>query len=158
MKSEVKGKIYEIRGKLKETEGKINGNNRSTADFVNYVINKQKEFRKHYSMTQKPLTDIIETSDALIIKMDLPGLNKEDLEVDIGGNRVYIKAKFEEEHAVEDINFIQKDRNYGIIMKSITLPTNIEFEETTANFTNSILTITIPKKHKESYSLDIDSV
>jgi HSP20 family protein len=152
MKNEVKGKIYEIRGKLKETERKINGTNRSTADFVNYVINKQKEFRKYYSITQKPLTDIIETNDALIIKMDLPGLNKEDLKVDIGEDSVYIKAKFEGEYAFEDINFIQKDRNYGIIMKSIPLLPNMEFEEATANFTNSVLTITIPKKHKELYS------
>lgn len=151
MKNEVKRKIFEIRGKLKETDRKINGTNKSTADFVNYVINKQKEFRKYYSITQKPLTDIIETSDALIIRMDLPGLNKEDLKVDIGEDSIYIKAKFPEENEVGDINYIQKERNYGITMKSIPLLPNIEFEEATANFTNSVLTITIPKKHNELY-------
>jgi len=156
MKSEVKGKIYEIRGKIKEAEGKINGTNKSTLDFVNYVIKMQKEFRKYYSITQKPLTDIIETRDALVIKMDLPGLKKDDLKVDIGEDNIYIKAKFPEESKAEDINYIQKERNHGIIMKTILLPSNMEFEDTTANFTNSILTIIIPKKQKESNKLDIN--
>ncbi len=131
MNSEIKGKMYEIRGKAIETEG---------------IINEITENVLDYTITQKPLTDIIETSEALIIRINLPGIKKEDLKVDIGEDRVYIKAKFPEENAAEDINYIQKERNHGIIMKSIPIPRNIKSEEAKSYFTNSILTIRIPKK------------
>jgi HSP20 family molecular chaperone IbpA len=48
-----------------------------------------------YTITQKPLTDIIETHGSLIIRMDLPGVNKEDLKVDIGEYMAYINASFQ---------------------------------------------------------------
>lgn len=132
MKSEIEEKFYEIRGKALETEG---------------IINEITENVLDYTITQKPLTDIIETNKALIIRTDLPGLKKEDLKVDIGEGRVYIKAKFPEENKAQDVNYIQKERNHGTILKSIPLPSNIRAEEATGYFTNSILTVRIPKKH-----------
>jgi HSP20 family molecular chaperone IbpA len=63
-----------------------------------------------YTITQKPLTDIIETHGSLIIRMDLPGVNKEDLKVDIGEYMAYINAKFPEESDAEVINYNQKEK------------------------------------------------
>ena len=153
MKSKIKGKMYEIRVKAKENSAENLLN-----DAVDSIRQKQKEFEKSisdYSLTQKPLTDIIETSDALIIKMDLPDVNKEYLEVNIGEDSVDIKAEFKEEITGEDIKFLKKERNYGTIMKSIPLPPQLKFKEATANFTNCILTIRVPKIPKKSYTLDV---
>ncbi len=159
-------KNEEIRGKADDLNTKVHENEviKSTEKFLNEVVNiirqNQKELGKsisNYSITQKPLTDIIETNEALIIKMDLPDLNKGDLNVDIGEDNLYIKAKYPPENAAEDVNYIQKERNHDIIMKTIPIPPNMEFEEATANFTNSVLTITIPIKQKESYKVDINS-
>jgi HSP20 family protein len=139
MKSEIEEKkieekIYEIRGKAIETEG---------------IINEITENVLDYTITQKPLTDIIDTNEALIIRTDLPGLKKEDFKVDVGEERLYINAKFPEENKANDINYIQKERNHGTILKSIPLPSNIRPEKATGYFTNSILTVRIPKKHKK---------
>jgi HSP20 family protein len=139
MKSEIEEKkieekIYEIRGKAIETEG---------------IINEITENVLDYTITQKPLTDIIDTNEALIIRTDLPGLKKEDFKVDVGEERLYINAKFPEENKAKDINYIQKERNHGTILKSIPLPSNIRPEKATGYFTNSILTVRIPKKHKK---------
>ena len=135
MKSEIKEKIYEMRGKAIDTER---------------IINEITENVLDYTITQKPLTDIIETNEALIIRTDLPGLKKDDLKFDIGEDRVYIKAKFPEENKAEQISYIQKERNHGTIIKSIPLPSNIKPEEASGYFTNSILTVRIPKKQKKS--------
>lgn len=137
MKSEIKGKMYEIRSKALETEG---------------IINEITENVLDCTIAQKPLTDIIETNGALTIRTDLPGLKKEDFNVDIGQDRVHITAKFPEESKAEIINYIQKERNHGHIVKSIPLPHDIKPEEATVNFTNSVLTVRIPKKYKESYN------
>ena len=131
MNSDIKGKMYKMRGKAIETEG---------------IINEITENVLDYTITQKPLTDILETHYALIIRIDLPGVKKENLKVDIGENRAYITAKFPEESKAEDLNYIQKERNHGTINKSIPLPHNVKPEEATAHFTNSILTVRIPKK------------
>jgi HSP20 family protein len=134
MNSEIKGKIYKMRGKAIETEG---------------IINKITENVLDYTITQKPLTDILETNEALIIRIDLPGLKNDDIKFDIEEDRVYIKAKFPEENKNEQISYIQKERNHGTIIKSIPLPSNIKPEKASGYFTNSILTIRIPKKHKK---------
>ena len=135
MKSEIKEKIYEIRGKAIGTEG---------------IINEITENVLDYTITQKPLTDIIETNEALIIRTDLPGLKKDDLKFDIREDKVYIKAKFPEENNIEQISYIQKERNHGTIIKSIPLPSNVKPEEASGYFINSILTVRIPKKQNES--------
>lgn len=149
-KDEVSDKASETR---KSAENMLN-------DIVDTIRQKQKEFGKSisdYTTTfQKPLTDVIETSDAIIIKVDLPGLNKEDLEIDIGENSVDILAKFPEESDDKDITFVQKERNYGNTRRTIDLPANVKYKEATANFVNSILTIRIPKIRKESYKLTIN--
>jgi HSP20 family protein len=137
MNSEIKGKMYEMRGKAIETEG---------------IINEITENVLDYTITQKPLTDIIETHEALIIRIDLPGLKKEDLKVDIGEDRGYINAKLPEENEIGDISYIQKERNHGTIKKSIPLPHNVKHEKATVYFRKSILTIRIPKKHKEKHN------
>lgn len=143
MKSEINGKIFEIRGKAIETEEKIN---ELTEDLLDYTI------------TQKPLTDMVETHEAVTIRMDLPGLTKEDLKVNIGEDRVYIEAKFPEENAAEDVNYIQKERNHGVVMKSIPIPLDVKCDEAHAYFKNSILTIRIPKKLKKAMIREIDSL
>jgi HSP20 family protein len=158
-KIEIRSKAHEINEKIQESEV-IKSTENFLNDMVDTIKQKQKEFQKnisYYSMIQNPVTDILETNDALIIKIDLPGLNKEDLKVDIGEDYVCIKAKYPEEHKAEDINYIQKERNDGTVMKIIPLPYNMEYENAEADFTNSILTIKVPKKQQESYRLDIKS-
>ena len=81
-----------------------------------------------------------------------------DLKFDIAEDRVYIKAKFPEENQAEQISYIQKERNHGTIIKSIPLPSNIKPEEASGYFTNSILTVRIPKKHKENYNREIKNL
>ncbi len=85
-------------------------------------------------------------------------MTKKDLKVHIGEDRVYTEAKFPEENAAEDVNYIQKERNHGIIMKSIPIPLDVECEEAHAYFKNSVLTVRIPKKQKKAMIREIDSL
>ena len=129
-------------------------------DIMNAIKVKQAEVGKTLSdyttALQKPPADIMETNDTIIIKIDLPTVKKEDIELGIAGDSIDIIAKFEEESEDEDINYIQKERSYGETKRTITLPSEIKVKEASANFQDSVLTINLPKIEKEVLKIDIN--
>lgn len=64
-------------------------------------------------------------------------------------------AKFEEKSEVRDVNYIQKERTYGETLRKVSLPAKVKTEETTGTFSDSILTIKMPKLEKKMHKLDI---
>jgi HSP20 family protein len=128
-------------------------------DIMNTIKVKQVEVGKtlsDYTSLQKPLADIIETNDSIIIKIDLPSVAKEDIDIGIAGESIDITVKFEEESEVEDINYIQKERSYGETKRTLKLPSEIKVKEASANFKDSVLTINLPKIQKEVHKIDIN--
>jgi HSP20 family protein len=129
-------------------------------DIMNTIKNKQEEVGKTLSdyttALQKPAADIMETNDSIIIKIDLPAVKKEDIEIGIAGESIDIMAKFEEESEDEDINYIQKERSYGETKRTIKLPSEIKVKEASARFQDSVLTIKLPKIEKEVHKIDIN--
>jgi HSP20 family protein len=155
MKEETKDKkddVQEKAGKRKtQTEKMLN-------DIMNTIKVKQVEVGKTLSdyttALQKPPADVIETNDNIIIKIDLPGVTKEDIDIGIAGESIDIIAKFEEEGG--DINYIQKERSYGETKRTVKLPSEIKAEEASAKFKDSVLTIELPKIEKEVHKIDIN--
>ena len=168
MKEDVKGKMGEAQEGTVEKKGDIQENiktRRTQAenvldDIIQSFKEKQEEFGKAISdytkSLQKPLTDVIETDDNIIIKTDLPNVKKDDIEIGITEDSIEIMAKFQDESSVEDVNFIQKERNYGETKISLTLPARVKVKEATGTFDNSVLTIELPKLEKEVHRIDIE--
>ncbi|MGZ7136320.1 MAG: Hsp20 family protein [Methanobacterium sp.] len=129
-------------------------------DIMNTIKVKQVEVGKTLSdyttALQKPPADIIETNDSIIIKIDLPGVAKDDIDIGIAGESIDIIAKFEEESEAEDINYIQKERSYGETKRIIKLPSEIKVKEASAKFKDSVLTINLPKIEKEVHKININ--
>jgi HSP20 family protein len=168
-----KGEEILEKGEIEETgeesieEGGENGAGKTRAqaekmfnDFVNILKDRQDEFSKtvmEYTKTlQKPLSDVMETDENLIVKTDLPGVKKEDITINIGEDSLEIIAKFEEESEVTDVDYIQKERSYGEVKRILSLPTKIKIEGSTAKFEDSILTVNLPKLEKRSYNVEIN--
>lgn len=126
-------------------------------DIISDIQNKAGEFGKTISdyktALQKPLTDVIETENSLIVKFDLPGVNKDDIDLEISEDSIKIKVLFEEKN--ENIKYLQKERSHGKLLRSLTLPMNIKTEEVKATFKDSILTVEMPKMDKEVHKVDI---
>ncbi len=129
------------------------------SDIVNTIKEKQEELGKSlsdYTTTfQKPLADVMETENSIIVITDLPGVKKEDIDIDISEDSIDISAKFEDEIDEEGANFIKKERSYGETKRSISLPTQINVKEATAKFNDSILTVNLPKLMEEKHKVDI---
>ncbi|MBI5681372.1 MAG: Hsp20 family protein [Methanobacterium sp.] len=128
-------------------------------EIMNTIKVKQVEVGKtlsDYTTPQKPLADVIETNDSIILKIDLPGVTKEDIDIGIAGESIDIMAKFEEESEGQDINYIQKERSYGETKRTLKLPSEIKVKEASADFKDSVLTIKLPKIEKEVHKININ--
>lgn len=129
-------------------------------DIISGIQDKTEEFGKTISdyktALQKPLTDVIETQDSLIIKIDLPGVKKEDIDLGISEDSIEIKTIFEEEVNDENVKYLQKERSHGKTIRSMTFPLNIKTDEVKAEFKDSVLTVELPKMDKKVHKVDIN--
>ncbi len=178
IKGDAAGKREEL---AKETEAKINKIKKDAAakgeetgehvrrgrsqaermfnDFFNMIRTRQEDLSKSISEFSsslgKPLADIMETDEAVIIKTDLPGVEKGDIDLNLTEDSVEILAKFKEEYREEDVDYVRRERNYGETRRFIMLPAKVKFKDATAELKNAILTINLPKQEKEKFKVMI---
>ena len=133
---------------------------KSLNDIISTIKDKQEEFTQmlsdYTSSNKKTLVDVIETPDSIIIKADLPRLKKDDVEIAISEDTVDICAEFKEEQLDENVNYLQRERSYGKIRRSINLPAKVMIKDAEGTFNDSVLTIKLPKLAKKTLKLKID--
>ena len=95
-------------------------------------------------------SDIKETKDKYIIEMDLPGYEKENINLSLKDGYLSITAKVNKEtNENEEEKFVRKERFYGECSRSFYVGDNIKHEDIDAEFKNGILKIDIPKKEEK---------
>jgi HSP20 family protein len=104
----------------------------------------------------KPLIDVLETNDTIIVIADISGVNKDDINIGISKNSVEITAMYKDEPEIEDAKFTQKERSYGKTHRKILLSTEIKVKEAKAKFKDCTLTITLPKTVEDITKINID--
>ena len=89
--------------------------------------------------------DILDRDKELLIRGELPGVDKDDVEVTISGDRLMIEAKrvFEDEESKD--TFYRHELGYGMLMRTVALPVEVDAEKIHAELKDGILTITLPK-------------
>lgn len=92
-----------------------------------------------------PAVDIKDEGDNLIVTTDLPGINKENIEINLKDDMLEISAKSGEEKETEEEGYIRRERSYTRFYRTVTLPTSIKEEAGTAKMENGVLIITLPK-------------
>ncbi len=92
-----------------------------------------------------PDTDMTETDDEFIIKADLPGTTRDDIEVTFKDHRLTIKGERQTKEEEEKENYLRRERFYGNFVRSLTLPTEVKDEDIKASFNDGVLTVHVPK-------------
>ncbi len=92
-----------------------------------------------------PVVDVYETDQDLVVKAELPGVKKENLEVSIRDNALYIKGEKKEEKEEKTETYHRVERVYGRFERTIPLPTDVKLESAKAEFKDGVLEIRIPK-------------
>lgn len=89
--------------------------------------------------------DIIDEGESIKVIADLPGFNKEDIEIWIEDSDLVIKAERKEEKEEKEVNYIRRERRIGRVYRKISIPTEVDLEKIKASYNNGILEITLPK-------------
>jgi HSP20 family protein len=92
-----------------------------------------------------PLVDIYETKESLVLKVDLPDIDQNDIKVNIDGEKLTISGQRSLPKGIEAEQFHRQERFYGEFLRHLVLPYNIDQDNVDANYKNGVLTITMPK-------------
>lgn len=96
----------------------------------------------------QPTVDIIEESKQFVVKVDIPGVDPKDINIDLDRNTLTIKGEKEAEHKEKKDNFVRYERSKGSFYRRIMLPDVVDSDKITAQSKNGVLFITIPKSDK----------
>lgn len=90
--------------------------------------------------------DLIENSSAYILTAELPGVNKEDIDVNVQGNTVTISCEIKNDSEdKKDDRVVKSERYYGFISRTLQLDLEVDSLKTEAQYKDGILTLTLPK-------------
>jgi HSP20 family protein len=92
-----------------------------------------------------PRLDFSETEKEYVAKMDLPGLEKGDVNVKVENHQLTVSGERKEEKREEGENFLRMERSYGSFFRSIPLPENAKADAIDAQIKNGVLMVRIPK-------------
>jgi len=98
--------------------------------------------------TWSPAVDVFDAKDHILVKADLPGLNKDDIEVSVEGDTLTIKGEKKEERESEGKNYVRSERFYGGFHRLISLPSPVDAANVKAVYRSGVLEITLPKKEE----------
>jgi HSP20 family protein len=92
-----------------------------------------------------PAVDITEDDKAYKIAAELPGMNEKDIEVTLSGDVLVLKGEKRQEREEKEKNRYLSERSYGAFQRSFALPEGIDREKIAADFSQGVLTLTLPK-------------
>ena len=95
--------------------------------------------------TWSPAVDIYETPETIIMKADLPGLSREDIEIQLQDNTLTLRGERRFAKDVQQENYLRIERAYGAFQRSFTLPATVQQDRIRAVFRDGVLELTLPK-------------
>ncbi|AKB77444.1 HSP20 type chaperone [Methanosarcina horonobensis HB-1 = JCM 15518] len=100
---------------------------------------------RYVSETLSPLTDVAEEDNKIIVTTDLPGIDRENVELNLRDNFLVITTEKKKEEETEKEGYLRKERSSMRYYREIPLPDGVTEEGATAQLKNGVLTVTLPK-------------
>jgi HSP20 family protein len=89
--------------------------------------------------------DVVERDDSFEVRAVVPGVKPEDVEVTVQGERVTIRAEARPPEERRDENWLMREHRYGLMQRTITLPSAVSSENAEARIENGVLALKLPK-------------
>ena len=98
-------------------------------------------------MEWRPSVDTYEKDDAIVVKAELPGVKKEDVDIDISNNVLTINGERHYDD-VKNEDYYRRERFHGKFQRAFTLPDNVDMSNIDASFKDGVIEVTVPKTEK----------
>ena len=92
-----------------------------------------------------PSLDLSETKDALVVKVEVPGMDPKDIKISLQENLLTVKGEKRQEKEEKDERYHRVERSYGAFTRTVRLPVAVDGSKVVASFKNGLLTVTLPK-------------
>jgi HSP20 family protein len=96
-----------------------------------------------------PAVDVYDTDNTVVIKAELPGIDKKDLSIDVNGRVLTLKGERSGDNEVKEEKYYRKERFHGKFERSFTLPDDTDPEKIQAEFKDGVLKIEVPKPEEK---------
>jgi HSP20 family protein len=98
---------------------------------------------------RQPFADIIDTGKEIKVTVELPGVDKENIQINATENMLEIKAEVKQEEEEKRGDYLRKERSYRMFQRSFSLPAEVDPSKARATYKNGVLEITLPKVKEE---------
>ena len=89
--------------------------------------------------------ELEETAKDVVVRIELPGMSKENCQITIEGNTLYLSGEKHMERETDNSTYHVMERAYGMFQRAIPLPRSVNSDEAQASFKNGVLTVRLPK-------------
>lgn len=105
----------------------------------------------------EPKVDILQTENEVVVRADVPGVKKEDINVTVTEDTITIRGEAKSDYEERKEDYFHAERFYGTYSRTLPLPALVAAEKATAKFEDGVLTVTIPKatKPEKGHVVDI---
>lgn len=95
-----------------------------------------------------PSVDIYENKEQIVLEAELPGMKREDFDVSVENNVITLRGERHFEKKDDTDNYHRVERAYGSFTRSFTLPNTVTAEGATADYSNGVLRVSLPKREE----------
>jgi HSP20 family protein len=105
----------------------------------------------------QPAVDIYEEGNQWVVKADIPGVEPDDIELQVTDDGLKIAAETGSEQETQDRGYYRSERRFGSFRRFIPLPAEVDPEQVNANFRNGVLEVRLPKSESSSRRIPIQA-
>jgi HSP20 family protein len=108
----------------------------------------RRPFTQRLALTEgvpfSPSIDVFEKENRLVTKIDLPGMKKEDVTIEVTDGQLTVSGERKRESEEKKENVYRAEREYGSFYRSVPLPEGVKFEDVKATFADGVLEVSVP--------------
>jgi|SRR5215211_1042449 len=105
-----------------------------------------------------PPMDLVETEDHLVLRADLPGLDRDDVNIEVKDGVLTVSGERKAEQQERTDGYVRVERAFGSFSRSLTLPENVTADQISADFDKGVLEVRIPKpEERKPHRIEIGS-
>jgi len=93
-----------------------------------------------------PSVDIFETEGEIVVKAELPGMDRKDIQLNLENNVLSLRGERKFQKETKDDNYHRIERSYGVFSRAFSIPATVDEERIRADYKDGVLKIVLPKK------------